>query len=114
MRQRTRIALVAHDNTKPDLMEWAALNKPLLVQHELYATGTKGKLLEQELEAPCTSCGADRSEGISTSEPASRKGASMSSSSSGILCNPCRTTPTSRRCGGSPRYGTSRWPAPVR
>ena len=30
-------------------MEWAAYNKPLLIQHELYATGTTGKLLEQEL-----------------------------------------------------------------
>ena len=30
-------------------MEWAAYNKPLLLEHELYATGTTGKLLEQEL-----------------------------------------------------------------
>jgi methylglyoxal synthase len=47
--KKQRIALVAHDNKKHDLMEWAAYNKPLLVQHELYATGTTGKLLEQEL-----------------------------------------------------------------
>ena len=46
---KKRIALVAHDNKKHDLLEWAAYNKPLLVRHELYATGTTGKLLEQEL-----------------------------------------------------------------
>jgi methylglyoxal synthase len=46
---KKRIALVAHDNKKHDLLEWAAFNKPLLVRHELYATGTTGKLLEQEL-----------------------------------------------------------------
>src|SRR3954454_8390522 len=49
MKQKKKIALVAHDNKKRDLMEWAAYNKPLLLEHELYATGTTGKLLEQEL-----------------------------------------------------------------
>jgi methylglyoxal synthase len=46
---KQRIALVAHDNKKHDLLEWAAFNKHVLIQHELYATGTTGKLLEQEL-----------------------------------------------------------------
>jgi methylglyoxal synthase len=45
-----RIALVAHDHKKRDLIEWACFNRDLLCQHELYATGTTGKLLEQELE----------------------------------------------------------------
>lgn len=49
MNQSEKIALVAHDNKKQDLMEWAKYNKILLKQHELYATGTTGKLLEQEL-----------------------------------------------------------------
>ena len=49
MANKQRIALVAHDNKKHDLLEWAAFNKHVLVQHELYATGTTGKLLEQEL-----------------------------------------------------------------
>jgi methylglyoxal synthase len=47
--QKKRIALVAHDNKKRDLLEWAKYNKVLLARHELYATGTTGKLLEQEL-----------------------------------------------------------------
>ncbi len=47
--QKKRIALVAHDNKKRDLLEWARYNKVLLAKHELYATGTTGKLLEQEL-----------------------------------------------------------------
>ena len=40
---------MAHDNKKHDLLEWAKFNKHLLIQHDLYATGTTGKLLEQEL-----------------------------------------------------------------
>jgi methylglyoxal synthase len=47
---KKKIALVAHDNKKTDLLEWAKYNKELLAQHELYATGTTGTLLEQELE----------------------------------------------------------------
>jgi len=50
MRERKKIALVAHDNKKKDLLEWAKFNKELLAQHELYATGTTGALLEKELE----------------------------------------------------------------
>ncbi|HEV2236704.1 MAG TPA: methylglyoxal synthase [Ktedonobacterales bacterium] len=50
MAQRKRIALVAHDNKKHDLLEWAVYNRGFLVQHELYATGTTGTLLEQALE----------------------------------------------------------------
>jgi methylglyoxal synthase len=44
-----KIALVAHDDKKQDLLEWARYNKSLLIHHELYATGTTGRLLEQEL-----------------------------------------------------------------
>jgi len=49
--ERKRIALVAHDNKKSDLLEWALFNRDLLLQHELYATETTGELLEQELQA---------------------------------------------------------------
>src|SRR5688572_13798183 len=44
-----KIALVAHDHKKRDLMEWARFNQVLLAYHTLYATGTTGTLLEQEL-----------------------------------------------------------------
>lgn len=47
---RKRIALVAHDNKKRDLLEWALYNRDLLVHHELCATGTTGSLLERALE----------------------------------------------------------------
>jgi methylglyoxal synthase len=47
--QSKKIALVAHDDKKRDLLEWAKFNKLFLAQHDLYATGTTGKLLEQEL-----------------------------------------------------------------
>lgn len=50
MRQKKKVALVAHDNKKQDLLEWARFNKDALAQHEVYSTGTTGKLLEQELE----------------------------------------------------------------
>ncbi|HLI06010.1 MAG TPA: methylglyoxal synthase [Ktedonobacteraceae bacterium] len=49
MEHAKSIALVAHDEKKHELLEWARFNKELLKQYELYATGTTGKLLEQEL-----------------------------------------------------------------
>lgn len=49
MSSKKNIALVAHDEKKHDLLEWARFNKPILTQYELYATGTTGKLLEEEL-----------------------------------------------------------------
>ncbi|MFN3866855.1 MAG: methylglyoxal synthase [Demequina sp.] len=43
------IALVAHDNKKPELLEWASFNSGSLKKHHLYATGTTGNMLEHEL-----------------------------------------------------------------
>jgi methylglyoxal synthase len=51
---RKRIALVAHDNKKTDLLEWALFNRDLLVRHSLVATGTTGRLLSEALETPVT------------------------------------------------------------
>lgn len=44
-----KIALVAHDNKKDDLLDWATFNKGTLTQHRLYATGTTGTVLSREL-----------------------------------------------------------------
>lgn len=52
MEQKKQIALVAHDNKKRDLLEWATFNRRLLARHELWATGTTGKMLELELRVP--------------------------------------------------------------
>jgi methylglyoxal synthase len=49
MSTQKKIALVAHDEKKQDLLAWARFNQALLRQHDLYATGTTGTLLEQEL-----------------------------------------------------------------
>ena len=46
---RKQIALIAHDNKKQDLTDWAKYNRNLLVRHELCATGTTGSLLEKTL-----------------------------------------------------------------
>jgi len=47
-----RIALVAHDNKKADLLEWAQFNRDLLARHQLMATGTTGTMLEDVLQLP--------------------------------------------------------------
>ena len=47
-----RIALVAHDNKKAELVEWAIYNKRVLQNHSLVATGTTGRLIEEKLDVP--------------------------------------------------------------
>ena len=49
---RKRIALVAHDHKKDDLIDWAFYNRTILARHELFATGTTGRLLEEALDRP--------------------------------------------------------------
>lgn len=52
LKARKRVALIAHDHKKPELIEWAVYNKTVLSRHELYATGTTGRLLEEQLDVP--------------------------------------------------------------
>ena len=44
-----RVALIAHDNKKADLVEWMRFNKDLLARHHLYATRTTGRLIAEQL-----------------------------------------------------------------
>ncbi len=52
MNHRKRIALVAHDGQKQSLVDWAVYNKAILVEHDIWATGTTGTLMEKALGIP--------------------------------------------------------------
>lgn len=52
--QRRRVALVAHDNKKPDLLDWVDYNQGTLADHDLIATGTTGRLIEDRFGLPTT------------------------------------------------------------
>jgi methylglyoxal synthase len=54
LKKRKRIALVAHDHKKAELIDWCIYNKGVLVMHDLFSTGTTGKLLEETLNTPIT------------------------------------------------------------
>jgi methylglyoxal synthase len=49
-----RIALIAHDNKKSELLDWARFNRGTLSRHLLFGTGMTGDLLAQELDLPVT------------------------------------------------------------
>jgi methylglyoxal synthase len=49
MNVRKRIALIAHDNCKADLLDWARYNRDTLSGHELFATGTTGRIIAEQL-----------------------------------------------------------------
>lgn len=49
MHRRKEIALIAHDNKKADLIEWARYNKTVLASHDLIGTGTTGRMISEEL-----------------------------------------------------------------
>ena len=49
MLPRKRLALIAHDNCKGELLEWARYNRGTLAHHELFATGTTGAVLASDL-----------------------------------------------------------------
>ncbi len=47
MKEIMNIALVAHDSRKKEILEWVGYNAELLSTHNLYATGTTGKLISE-------------------------------------------------------------------
>lgn len=49
LQAKKRIVLVAHDNKKKDLLDWVRFNRLTLLEHDLMATGTTGRLIEDEL-----------------------------------------------------------------
>ena len=70
---RKRIALIAHDNCKSDLVDWARYNRGTLARHELFATGTTGLLLSDELGLTVTTflsgpLGGDQQVGAAVAE----------------------------------------------
>jgi len=54
MGRAKKIALVAHDHKKQDLVDWARFNQGTLSRHQLFSTGTTGRLIEEELGLPVT------------------------------------------------------------
>ncbi len=54
MSSRKRIALVAHDSRKEDLLEWVGYNRAVLGAHQLVATGTTGGLVQARWDLPVT------------------------------------------------------------
>jgi methylglyoxal synthase len=50
VKKRKKIALVAHDNCKKDLLEWVEFNWKLLAQNDLTCTGTTGQLVEKKIK----------------------------------------------------------------
>jgi methylglyoxal synthase len=52
LRARRRIGLVAHDNMKADLLDWAWYNRTVLANHDLIGTGTTGALVAERLGLP--------------------------------------------------------------
>lgn len=50
--RQKRIALVAHDARKPDMLEWVRYNQGTLSRHFLFGTGTTGALISRETGLP--------------------------------------------------------------
>jgi len=106
-----RIALIAHDNKKQDMLEWAEYNLDLLAGHELFATATTGHLLEQQLQLPLTCFRSGPYGGDQ------QIGARIAEGEIDLLIffwdhwSHIRTTRTSRPCCGSQSFAISRLPA---
>ena len=114
LEERRRIALVAHDNKKQDLLDWAFFNREILEAHTLLGTGTTGALIARELGLEVElfksgPLGGDQQLGARISE-----GEIDLVLSSGIRSSRSRTTPMCAHCCASPSSGTFRLRAIVR
>ena len=49
LKKKKKVAIVAHDNKKKEMLQWVENHRELLQEHELFATGTTGKLIEEKL-----------------------------------------------------------------
>ena len=77
MNRQKKIALIAHDNRKADLLEWAKFNRDLLSKHKLFGTGTTGGLVSQELNVDVHRLKADHLAATSRLELKFLKGTSI-------------------------------------
>ncbi len=50
MNKKLTIALVAHDQRKADMVEWAVYNAEMLARHQLVCTGTTGGLIAKAMK----------------------------------------------------------------
>jgi methylglyoxal synthase len=50
--KQKRIALIAHDASKPDLLAWVKYNRGILSEHQLFATGATGRMLSDAIGLP--------------------------------------------------------------
>lgn len=50
MNEKKKIALIAHDNKKNDLLDWVKANKDILKNHILCGTGTTSKILSENTD----------------------------------------------------------------
>ena len=69
---KRRVALIAHDNRKQDLLEWARFNRGTLASLQLFGTGTTGRLIREELGLEVHCCRASTNASSSTMERTSR------------------------------------------
>ena len=118
---RKRIALVAHDDCKKDMVEWVEWNWNLLLDHQLICTGTTGRLVEEALarqvddEHPMRHPLLKLKSGPFGGDQ--QLGSMIADGGVDVLiffwtrCSPSPTTWTSRRCFALRSCTTSRQPA---
>lgn len=73
MRDRKKIALVAHDHRKADLIDWCEFNSGSLKKHDLFGTGTTASLISEKWGLTFMPLKADRWAGTCKSDRLSPK-----------------------------------------